>query len=164
MPVPGVEIERRLAAFQATLRAEGIDAALVVQNADLYYLAGTVQQSHFWCRPRARRAVHAQAVARAREESPLTIAELPSLRRLGELSPSAAAARPASWGSSSTCCRSGSSAATRACFPGARFVDVGAQLVAQRAVKSPWEVARIAAAAALADEVFAASPSCCARA
>ena len=44
-PVPRAEIKRRLAAFQETLRAARIDAAVVVQNADLYYLAGTVQQS-----------------------------------------------------------------------------------------------------------------------
>ena len=45
-PFPRAEVERRLAAFQQTLRSGGVDAALVVQNADLYYLTGTVQQSH----------------------------------------------------------------------------------------------------------------------
>ena len=84
--VPRAEVERRLATFQETLRAEGIDAAIVSQNADLYYLAGTVQQSQLLVPADDEPVLFTRrTVARAREESPLTVAELPSPRRLGEL-------------------------------------------------------------------------------
>jgi Xaa-Pro dipeptidase len=42
--VPQAEIEQRTQRFQAALRQAGIDLALIVQNADLFYLTGTLQQ------------------------------------------------------------------------------------------------------------------------
>ncbi len=42
--VPRSEIEERIGRFQAALRQAGIDLALIVQNADLFYLTGTLQQ------------------------------------------------------------------------------------------------------------------------
>ncbi len=41
---PKEEISRRLAAFRERLAASGIDAAVVVQNADLFYFTGSIQQ------------------------------------------------------------------------------------------------------------------------
>jgi Xaa-Pro aminopeptidase len=41
---PAGEIERRIAALQERLRRAGIDAAVLVQNADLFYFAGSIQQ------------------------------------------------------------------------------------------------------------------------
>jgi Xaa-Pro dipeptidase len=42
--VPRSEVERRIARFQAGLKRAGIDLSLIIQNADLYYLSGTIQQ------------------------------------------------------------------------------------------------------------------------
>jgi Xaa-Pro dipeptidase len=42
--VPRSEIEQRIERFQSGLRPAGIDLALIVQNADLFYLTGTLQQ------------------------------------------------------------------------------------------------------------------------
>jgi Xaa-Pro aminopeptidase len=42
--VPQAEIEQRTARLQGGLRQAGIDVALVIQNADLFYLTGTLQQ------------------------------------------------------------------------------------------------------------------------
>jgi Xaa-Pro dipeptidase len=42
--VPSYEIETRIGRFQAALRQAGMGLALIVQNADLYYLSGTLQQ------------------------------------------------------------------------------------------------------------------------
>ena len=42
--VPRSEIEERIGRFQTGLRQAGIDLALIVQNADLFYLTGTLQQ------------------------------------------------------------------------------------------------------------------------
>ena len=43
---PADEIARRIAAFQAGLQRDGLDAALIVQSADLVYLSGTAQNAH----------------------------------------------------------------------------------------------------------------------
>ena len=44
--VPASEIDARIARFQEALRAAGLDAALIVQETDLYYLTGTAQSAH----------------------------------------------------------------------------------------------------------------------
>ncbi len=44
--VPSGEIRRRIEAFQDLLSQKGIELALVRQNADLFYLTGTVQDGH----------------------------------------------------------------------------------------------------------------------
>ena len=158
-PVPGAEIERRLAAFQETLRAAGIDAAIVVQNADLYYLAGTVQQSQLLV-PAAGEPLllTRRTVARAREESTLPVEPLPSLRRLGELVVERCGGVPEVVGLELDVLPVSHFRRYESQLPGATFVDIGPALVRQRAVKSPWEVARISAAAAVADEVFTRIP------
>ena len=159
VPVPAAEIERRLADFQATLREQGIDAAVVVQNADLYYLAGTVQQSHLLVPADDEPVLFTRrTVARAREESPLTVAELSSLRRLGELVAEWCGGAPDVVGLELDVLPVAQFHRYESQLPGARFVDIGPALVAQRAVKSAWEIARIAAAAAVADEVFTRIP------
>ena len=45
-PAAGRGIDRRIAAFQAGLQRDGIDAALIVDSADLVYLSGTAQNAH----------------------------------------------------------------------------------------------------------------------
>ena len=77
VPVPRIEVERRVAAFQETLRDEGVDVAVVVQNADLYYLSGTVQQSHLVVPADGEPVLLTRkTVDRAREESPLRVEDV----------------------------------------------------------------------------------------
>ncbi len=42
--VPAAEIESRTRRFQAALAQAGVQLALIVLNADLFYLTGTIQQ------------------------------------------------------------------------------------------------------------------------
>lgn len=82
--VPQAEIEARLALFQAGLPAEGLDAALVVEQTDLYYLAGTAQSAHLVVPADGEPVLLVRrTLERAREESPLArIEPLASLREL----------------------------------------------------------------------------------
>ena len=82
--VPRAEIERRLAAFQEELRGAGLGGALVVEQTDLYYLAGTAQSAHLVVRSEGEPALLVRRdLARARSESPLDRVEpLASLRDL----------------------------------------------------------------------------------
>ncbi len=158
--VPAAEVELRLAAFRETLRAAGIDVAVILQNADLYYLAGTVQQSHLVVPADGEPVLLTRkSLARARVESPLRAEELPSVRRLGELVAEACGGEPEVVGMELDVLPVAQFRRYEGLFPRSRFADVGAALVRQRAVKSPWEVERIRAAAALADEVFERIPA-----
>ena len=46
--VPRSEIIDRIRALQTRLARKGLDAALILQNADLFYFCGTIQQAHLW--------------------------------------------------------------------------------------------------------------------
>ena len=46
--VPRDEIQSRISRLQRNLQRQNIDGALILQNTDLYYLCGTIQQSHLY--------------------------------------------------------------------------------------------------------------------
>ena len=69
--VSAAELSARAAALQATLAARALDAALIVQNADLYYFSGTVQQSYLSVPAQGEATLFVRKLAeRARLESP----------------------------------------------------------------------------------------------
>ncbi len=69
---PQEEIKRRTQAFQELLRRQSIDLALIRQNADLFYLTGTVQDGHLLVPDRGDPVFLVWRVMdRARIESPL---------------------------------------------------------------------------------------------
>lgn len=86
VPTPE-EIEGRIKAFQNILCEKGIDLALIRQNADLFYLTGTVQDGHLIV-PADGEPVFLvwRVFERARTESPLSLQyPLNSLKKLPSL-------------------------------------------------------------------------------
>jgi len=82
--IPAAEIEGRVARFQEALRAAELDGALVLQETDLVYLAGTGQSAHLIVPAEGEPALFVRkTLERAREESPL--ARVEPLRSLREL-------------------------------------------------------------------------------
>lgn len=158
---PRDEIDARIARFQTLLRERGVEAAIVVQNADLFYLSGTVQQSHLYVPSEGDPALFVRkSVARAIEESPLDgIIELAGIGRLPDLVRERYGDMPAVVGLELDVLPVGHFRRYESLLPGARFVDIGSTLVRQRAVKSAYEIERIRAAAAVADEVCARVPA-----
>ena len=153
--VPATELARRLAGLQAALADLGLDAALLQQNADLYYYAGTVQQSYLYvpCQGEATLFVR-KVVERARLESALgAVEELPSPKELPRLIAERYGAPPARCGVELDVLPVARFRRLEKLFPETAFEDAGRVVVRQRAVKSPWEVERIRASAAVADEV-----------
>ncbi len=153
--VPAAELGRRLAAFQARLQGRGLDAALVRQNADLYYLAGTVQDSFLWVPAEGQATLFTVRVPeRARAESSLPVVAVEGLEgfvaalreRHGDL--------PRRMGMELDVLPVRHWQRLVAALGDPVTEDVGRDLVRQRAVKSPWEVERVRAAAALADAVW----------
>jgi len=82
--IPAQEIEGRVARFQEALRAAELDGAILVQETDLVYLAGTGQSAHLVVPAEGEPALFVRkTLERAREESPLARVEpLRSLRDL----------------------------------------------------------------------------------
>jgi Xaa-Pro dipeptidase len=158
--VPAAELAGRVAGLQAGLAALGLDAALLHQNADLYYYAGTVQQSYLYVPAEGEPALFVRKVPeRARLESGLAaVVDLASPKEL----PAAIAGRygglPARLGLELDVLPVALFRRLEKLFPQAAFEDVGRAVVRQRAVKSPWEVERIRASAAVADEVSSLIP------
>jgi Xaa-Pro aminopeptidase len=69
---PAAEIERRVGALRAALADDGLDAAVLVQAADLAYFSGTNQQAHLIVPASAEPVLFVRRVLdRARAESPL---------------------------------------------------------------------------------------------
>jgi Xaa-Pro dipeptidase len=147
--VPRAEIESRLRAFQGRLRDADLAAAVIVEQTDLYYLAGTVQSAHLIVPARGEPALLVRrSLERARTESPLELVEpLGSLREL----PTALA---------SAGLEGGRLGLELDVLPAAQYLgyvrrlpdfeldDCSALLRAQRAVKSAWELEQIRVAAA----------------
>lgn len=155
--VPPEEIARRLALLQRRLQSLDLDAALILQNADLYYFTGTVQDGVLLLPVEApplffvRRSVsRAQEEARLAEVIPYRVYhEIPRLagergwRRLNRLGleldvlPVALFQR------------------LQKAFPAAEMVDLSMEIRLLRSRKSPWEVEAIRAAAAISARMVA---------
>ena len=70
--VPAREIARRIAGLQASMTKKGIDAAIIRQNADLFYFTGTVQDSHLIVPSSGTPVLLVKrSLARAQAQSPL---------------------------------------------------------------------------------------------
>lgn len=83
---PMEEIEHRISAFQEILRNKDLDAALIYQNVDLFYLSGTMQQGFLLVPGQGQPLLLVKKdLSRARAESPLSmIKPLSSLSKLAE--------------------------------------------------------------------------------
>ncbi|HET6475153.1 MAG TPA: Xaa-Pro peptidase family protein [Thermoleophilia bacterium] len=152
---PAEELAGRIAGLQARLADRGLDAALLQQNADLFYFAGTVQQSFLYVPAEGEPTLFVRKVAeRARLESALgAIVDLPSPKELPRLIAERYGALAPRLGLELDVLPVAYFRRLEKLLAGASFEDVGRDIVRQRAVKSPWEVERIRAAARVADEV-----------
>jgi Xaa-Pro dipeptidase len=150
--VPSAEVEGRLARLQAGLSTRGLEAAVIMQNADLYYFSGTVQRSFLYVPAAGEPTLFVRKLfSRARLESPLAgVVEMAGSRDLPGLVAERYGALPRRMGLELDVLPVTEYRRLEKLFPQALFDDVGRDIVRLRAVKSPWEVERIRAAAAVA--------------
>jgi Xaa-Pro dipeptidase len=151
--VPREEIEARTRSFQERLSGAALDGALVVEQTDLYYLAGTTQSAHLVVPAEGEPALLVRrSLDRARTESALErIEPLGSLRELpGALAE--AGLRAGRLGLELDVLPAAQYLAYAKRLDGYELADCSTLLRAQRAVKSAWELEQIRVAAAqLAD-------------
>jgi Xaa-Pro dipeptidase len=159
---PRFELENRLARLQALMAAAGMDAVLVLQNADLYYLSGTVQQSHLYLPASGEPLLMVRkSLARARQESRLDadrIVPLRSVRQLFDLMAAYGLARPERLGLELDVMPVNTFRYYEEVLRGIEVLDCSPIIRQLRAVKSDYELGLMREAAQASKAVYQAIP------
>jgi Xaa-Pro aminopeptidase len=153
---PSDELARRAAALQRHLTQEELDAALITQNADLFYFTGSVQAGVLVV-PAEGAPVYGvrRVLERAREESALArVVALPSFRGLAALVKDAAGGPVRRVGLELDVLPVLVRDRFAAALPDAELIDVSASIRVVRSVKSPYELGKMRAAAVLAETML----------
>jgi Xaa-Pro dipeptidase len=156
---PREELHRRADALRPHVAAARLDAALIVQNVNLFYFGGTIQ-SGVLIVPASGRPVYAvrRVLERARAESALEdVIPLPSLRGLGAAIAGAVGRAPARVGMELDAVPVAVRDRFAAALPGVEIADVSAAVRRVRAVKSPYELHRLRASARLSEAILRAA-------
>ena len=157
--VPADEIQHRLAALRRELAAAELAAAVIVQNADLAYFTGTNQQAHLIVPAEGEpRLLVRRDLERARAESPLSASPLRSLSELADGLAAAGIAPGARLGFELDVLPAAAFLGYRRRLEGHDLADVSPAVRAVRAVKRPWDVERMRAAARQVDAAARAVP------
>jgi len=161
--VPLREVERRIEKLQDHLRAARppLDGALLIQNVDVYYLAGTFQSSHLIVPARGKpRLLVRRVLERARDDSPLQdVLPMTSLRDLPGHLRDLCGDPPWRLGLELDVLPVRQYRHYREILgEKVEAADVSATLLEIRAVKSEWEIERIRRASRVIARVFAEIP------
>jgi len=153
--VPAAEIHQRIDRLQTVLQSQQIDGALFLQNSDLYYLSGTIQQSHLYVPAEGKPLLMARkSLARARAESPIDdIIPLSSPKRIPGILKDHGLPLPRRLGMELDVLPVNLFRIYELIFEGPDISDVSPALRTIRAVKSDYEIAIISKAADLSDQV-----------
>lgn len=153
---PKSELDVRVRKLQALLGADDLDGALIAQNADLFYFAGTIQQSQLYI-PREGLPIlmTRRSFARARQESALErITPLESLREMTAILQEHGYALPKRLGLELDVLPANAYFFNQEIFPRATFFDVSPSIRRVRAVKSEYELAAMQRGAKMAEQTM----------
>ncbi len=158
---PRTEIDDRIEKLQRRLLQEGIDGALIVQNTDLFYFSGTIQQSHLYIPAQGPPLLMVRkSLQRARSESPLsTILSLNSPKQLMALIQENGLEPPAVMGMELDVLPTNLFFSYKRLFPAVDIRDISIPIRMVRAVKSAYELNLIRQAAAFSDQVAETVPN-----
>ncbi|MHC4943635.1 MAG: M24 family metallopeptidase [Planctomycetota bacterium] len=158
--VPREEIFTRLKGFQHSLSEEGLDAALIMHNPDLFYYAGTVQDAYLWIpREGAAALVVRKHAEKARCDSPISeIIPIKSVKQLPEIIEGLLPRKNPCIGMEFDVVPVAVLRQWQNAVPGARFEDISSLVWKQRAVKSRFEVEAIRRAGEIVTSTFMEAP------
>ncbi len=153
---PKVEIQRRIKALQKAMAKQDLDAALIVQQADLYYFTGTAQDAHLYVPVEGEpRLLVRKDFQRASDESPLkNVSEIKSFADV-----KSAVTNDGNWslialGMELDILPVNNYQVYARLFPETDITDVSPLIKLVRMIKSPYELDLIRQAAAMNDELF----------
>lgn len=154
---PKSEIDQRIDKLKKQLEENNIDAALIVQRADLFYFTGTIQDAHL-CVPVDGDPILMifKSLERAIAESPLSrIAPLNSPKDIIEVLGQYGYVLPQSIGLELDVLPANLYFNYQHLFAGRNLVDISDLIRRVRAIKSPYEIEMMRRAARLSDRVAA---------
>ncbi len=150
--VPASEIANRIIMLQGLLRENGVDVALIRQNADLFYFTGTVQDSHLIVPSSSEPLlIVRRSVERARDLSPIRpVAAMKSMGELAGAVSSACGGEPQTIGLELDVIPVNTfSLYSRKIFPQKNLVDISGLIRRVRMIKSAWEIQMMRRAASI---------------
>ena len=158
---PLSELSARRERLQARMQQEGIDGTLIVQNADLFYFSGTIQQGQLYIPASGEPVLMVRKdFERARRESALPqVAAFSSPRQLPGILKQHGLAVPETLGLELDVLPANQYLNFTRLLENTRMVDISPAVRMIRAVKSDYEVAIIRKAAAFSDQLAATVPS-----
>ena len=153
--VPSSELKDRIAALQARLAKNEVDAALILQTTDLFYFSGTTQQGQLYVPVEAEPILMVRkSYDRARAESNMDIVEpIASLSQIPPVLKNHACRAPRRLGMELDILPVNLFKKYSTLFDGVDIVDISHDIRMVRSVKSPFEIECMARAATLADQV-----------
>ena len=154
---PAEEIAHRIERFQERLAASGVDGALILQNTDLFYFSGTIQQAHLYIPADGQAMLMVRKDRdRACAESPLAaIVTLDSPKKLPALLKEHGYRLPRRLGLETDVLPANLYLMYRELFSPLEIRDVSPIIRSIRAIKSAYEIDLIEQAARLSDELAA---------
>lgn len=155
--VPAAEIESRIAHLQTALQEQQADGALILQNTDLFYYSGTIQQSHLYVPAQGKPLLMARkSLARARAESAIeNIVPLSSPKQISGILKDHGLPIPRRLGLELDVLPVNLFRFYEMIFEGPDAWDVSPTIRTLRAIKSEYEIDIITQAASLSDQVAA---------
>jgi Xaa-Pro aminopeptidase len=158
---PRRELDTRAGRLQARLAQAGLDGALIVHTADLFYFAGTIQQAHLFVPVEGAQLLMARkSFERARQESALDcVVPLSSLRQLPGLLAEHGYTGLRRLGLELDVMPVNVFQGYQRLLPGVELLDVSTAIRELRAVKSAYEIERMREAGRLMARVCQAVPS-----
>ncbi len=153
---PKSELDARIEKFQHLLAENGFDGALVLQNADLFYFAGTIQQSHLYIpREGAPILMTRRSFPRARQESTLArVVPLASPREVPRILQEHGNPLPKRLGLELDVLPTNLYLGYREIFADAELLDASPLIRRVRAVKSAYELRAMRRAARIGEQVM----------
>jgi len=153
---PREEIERRIQALQAGMREQGIEAALIVQRADLFYFSGTGQEAHLLIPAEGRATLMVRkSLERAQVDSPLDeVLPSPGLSALKQRVQSICDGPPRTLGLELDVLPVNLYRMYQDLFPETEIRDVSYLVREVRMIKSAYELELIGEAARLNDSMY----------
>ena len=160
--VPAGEIANRIVALQSLLKTKNVDAAVIRQNADLFYFTGTVQDAHLIV-PALGTPVYLvrRSVERAQADSPLRpVIRMKSLSELHTATFEACGnGEPKTIGFELDVIPAGAFFIyDEKIFPKQQIVDISDLIRKVRMIKSSWEIQVLRDAAAISKLVAESVP------
>jgi Xaa-Pro dipeptidase len=153
---PYTELEQRCKKLQQQMLAEGVEAAIIVQNADLFYFTGSTQSGCLYV-PAESAPLYLvrRDLERARQESALAeVVPFASMKDLPVRLSEYGYKQPAKVGMELDVVPVSFYERYRKVFPDAEFIDVSPMIRRVRMIKSGYELKMLEEAAVQVDRIF----------